>query len=542
MAKQILFSDDARKKMKDGVDKLANATKVTLGPKGRSVVLEKKFGSPVVIDDGVTIAKEIELQDPYENMGAQLVREVASKTNDKAGDGTTTAIVLTQGLLNEGIRNITAGANAKSIQRGMLKAVQVVVKDLTKAAKPVKTKAEKAQVATISANDSEIGNMIAEAMEKVGHEGVITVEEGKSAETTLDVVEGMQFDRGYISPYFITDSERMEAVLEDAYLIITDKKISAMNDILPLLEKIVQTGKPFVIVAEDVEGEALATLVVNKLRGTLKAAAVKAPGFGDRRKEMLQDIAILTGGEVISEELGHKLDKASVDMLGRAKRVVIDKDNTTIVSGLGDKNEIKKRADAIRKQIETTTSDYDREKLQERLAKLSGGVAVINVGAATETEMKAKKAKVEDASNATRAGVEEGMIAGGGVALLRAAESLEKFKGDDEDETTGGQIVRRALQAPIRQLALNSGFEGSVVVQKVLSSNGAIGLDAQTGEYVDLFKAGVVDPLKVTRTALENAVSIVGTILTTEVLVSDIPEKKEPVGAGAGHSHGGDMY
>jgi chaperonin GroEL len=542
MAKQILFSDDARKKMKDGVDKLANATKVTLGPKGRSVVLEKKFGSPVVIDDGVTIAKEIELQDPYENMGAQLVREVASKTNDKAGDGTTTAIVLTQGLLNEGIRNITAGANAKSIQRGMLKAVQVVVKDLTKAAKPVKTKAEKAQVATISANDSEIGNMIAEAMEKVGHEGVITVEEGKSAETTLDVVEGMQFDRGYISPYFITDSERMEAVLEDAYLIITDKKISAMNDILPLLEKIVQTGKPFVIVAEDVEGEALATLVVNKLRGTLKAAAVKAPGFGDRRKEMLQDIAILTGGEVISEELGHKLDKASVDMLGRAKRVVIDKDNTTIVSGLGDKTEIKKRADAIRKQIETTTSDYDREKLQERLAKLSGGVAVINVGAATETEMKAKKAKVEDASNATRAGVEEGMIAGGGVALLRAAESLEKFKGDDEDETTGGQIVRRALQAPIRQLALNSGFEGSVVVQKVLSSNGAIGLDAQTGEYVDLFKAGVVDPLKVTRTALENAVSIVGTILTTEVLVSDIPEKKEPVGAGAGHSHGGDMY
>ncbi|MDX6767900.1 MAG: chaperonin GroEL [Elusimicrobiota bacterium] len=542
MAKQILFSDDARKKMKDGVDKLANATKVTLGPKGRSVVLEKKFGSPVVIDDGVTIAKEIELQDPYENMGAQLVREVASKTNDKAGDGTTTAIVLTQGLLNEGIRNITAGANAKSIQRGMLKAVQVVVKDLTKAAKPVKTKAEKAQVATISANDAEIGNMIAEAMEKVGHEGVITVEEGKSAETTLDVVEGMQFDRGYISPYFITDSERMESVLEDAYLIITDKKISAMNDILPLLEKIVQTGKPFVIVAEDVEGEALATLVVNKLRGTLKAAAVKAPGFGDRRKEMLQDIAILTGGEVISEELGHKLDKASVDMLGRAKRVVIDKDNTTIVSGLGDKNEIKKRADAIRKQIETTTSDYDREKLQERLAKLSGGVAVINVGAATETEMKAKKAKVEDASNATRAGVEEGMIAGGGVALLRAAEALEKFKGDDEDETTGGQIVRRALQAPIRQLALNSGYEGSVVVQKVLGSNGAIGLDASTGEYVDLFKAGVVDPLKVTRTALENAVSIVGTILTTEVLVSDIPEKKEPAAAGAGHSHGGDMY
>jgi chaperonin GroEL len=542
MAKQILFSDDARKKMKDGVDKLANATKVTLGPKGRSVVLEKKFGSPVVIDDGVTIAKEIELQDPYENMGAQLVREVASKTNDKAGDGTTTAIVLTQALLNEGIRNITAGANPKAIQRGMLKAVQAVVKDLQKNVKPVKTKAEKAQVATISANDAEIGNMIAEAMEKVGHEGVITVEEGKSAETTLDVVEGMQFDRGYISPYFITDSERMEAVLEDAYIIITDKKISAMNDILPLLEKIVQTGKPFVIVAEDVEGEALATLVVNKLRGTLKAAAVKAPGFGDRRKEMLQDIAILTGGETISEELGHKLDKASLDMLGRAKRVVIDKDNTTIVSGLGDKTEIKKRAEALRKQIETTTSDYDREKLQERLAKLSGGVAVINVGAATETEMKAKKAKVEDASNATRAGVEEGMIAGGGVALLRAGEALDKFKGDDDDETTGGQIVRRALQAPIRQLALNSGYEASVVVQKVLASNNNIGLDASNGEYVDLFKNGIVDPLKVTRTALENSVSIVGTILTTEVLVSDIQEKKEPAMAGAGHQHGGDMY
>ncbi len=542
MAKQILFSDDARKKMKDGVDKLANATKVTLGPKGRAVVLEKKFGSPVIVDDGVTIAKEIELQDPYENMGAQLVKEVATKTNDLAGDGTTTAIVLTQSLLNEGIRNITAGANSKSIQRGMHKALELVVKELKKSSRPVKTKEEKAQVATISANDVEIGNMIAQAMEKVGHEGVITVEEGKSAETTLEVVEGMQFDRGYISPYFISDSERMEAVLEDAYLVITEKKISAMNDILPLLEKIVQTGKPFVLLAEDVEGEALATLVVNKLRGTLKCAAVKAPGFGDRRKEMLQDIAILTGGSVISEELGHKLDKVGLDMLGKAKRVVIDKDNTTIVNGAGEKAEIKKRADAIRRQIEDTTSDYDREKLQERLAKLSGGVAVINVGAATETEMKAKKAKVEDASNATRAGVEEGMIAGGGVALLRAGESLEKFKGADEDETTGGQIVRRALQAPVRQLADNSGFEASVVVQKILSSGTGIGLDAATGEYVDLFKAGVVDPLKVTRTALENAVSIVGTILTTEVLVSDIPEKKEPAMAGGGHQHGGDMY
>ncbi|MCR4295665.1 MAG: chaperonin GroEL [Elusimicrobia bacterium] len=542
MAKQIIFSDDARRKMKEGVDKLANATKCTLGPKGRSVVLEKKFGSPVIIDDGVTIAKEIELQDPYENMGAQLVKEVASKTNDVAGDGTTTAIILTQSLLAEGIRNVTAGANSKSIQRGMAKALELVVKELKKNSRPVKTKEEKAQVATISANDVEIGNMIAQAMEKVGHEGVITVEEGKSSETTLEVVEGMQFDRGYVSPYFVTDTERLETVLEDAYIIITEKKISAMNDILPVLEKIVQTGKPFLILAEDVEGEALATLVVNKLRGTLKCAAVKAPGFGDRRKEMLQDIAVLTHGQVISEELGHKLEKVGLDMLGRAKRIVIDKDNTTIVSGLGDKTEIKKRADAIRRQIEDTTSDYDREKLQERLAKLSGGVAVINVGAATETEMKAKKAKVEDASNATRAGVEEGMIAGGGVALLRAGEALDKFKGADEDETTGGQIVRRALQAPLRQLADNSGQEASVVVQKILSSGQGIGLDAATGEYVDLFKAGIVDPLKVTRTALENAVSIVGTILTTEVLVSDIPEKKEPAMAGGGHQHGGDMY
>ena len=541
MAKQIIFAEEARKGMKAGVDKLANATKITLGPRGRSVVLEKKFGSPVIVDDGVIIAKDIELPDAFENMGAQLVKEVASKTSDNAGDGTTTAIVLTQALLAEGIKNITAGANAKMIQRGMLKATELVVKELKKSTKPVKTKEEKAQVATISSNDRKIGEMIAEAMEKVGHEGVITVEEGKSAETTLEVVEGMQFDRGYISPYFVTDSERMEAVLEDCYLIVTDKKLSAMNDLLPLLEKIVQTGKPFLLIAEDVEGEALATLVVNKLRGTLKAAAVKAPGFGDRRKEMLQDIAILSGGEVISEELGHKIDKVGIDMLGRAKRVVVDKDNTTIVNGAGDKNEIKKRADAIRKQIEDTTSDYDKEKLQERLAKLSGGVAVINVGAATETEMKAKKAKVEDASHATRAGVEEGMIPGGGVALLRASECLEKFKGENEDETTGAQIVRRALQAPIRQLAENSGFEGSVVVQKVLSSSHGTGLNAATGEYIDLFKAGIVDPLKVTRTALENAVSIVGTILTTEVLVADIPEKKEA--APAGHSHGGgDMY
>ena len=540
MAKKIIYAEEARQCLKNGVDKLANATKVTLGPKGRSVVLEKKYGSPVIIDDGVTIAKEIELQDPFENMGAQLVREVASKTNDNAGDGTTTAIVLTQALLAAGIKNITAGANPKAIERGMHKALDLVIKDLKKNVKPVKTKEEKAQVATISSNDKTIGNMIAEAMEKVGHEGVITVEEGKSAETTLEIVEGMQFDRGYISPYFITDAERMEAVLDDPYIIITDKKMSVMPDLMPLLEKIVKTGKSFLMIAEDVEGEALSTLVVNKLRGTLKTAAVKAPGFGDRRKEMLQDVAVLTGGEVISDELGHKLDKITLEMLGRAKRVVIDKDNTTIVNGAGDKTEIKKRSESIRKQIADTTSDYDKEKLQERLAKLSGGVAVINVGAATETEMKAKKSKVEDASNATRAGIEEGMIAGGGVALLRAAEVLEKFKGENEDETTGGQIVRRALQAPIRQIAENSGLEGSIVVQKVLASSNGTGLNAQTGEYVDLFKAGIVDPLKVTRSALENAVSIVGTILTTECLIADIPEKKEA--AGGMPDSGGEMY
>ena len=541
MAKQIAYGDEARKHLKNGVEKLANATKITLGPRGRSVILEKKFGSPSVMDDGVTIAKDIELQDPFENMGAQLVREVASKTNDVAGDGTTTAICLSQSLLSEGIKNITAGANPKAIERGMHKALELVVKELKKNTKPVKTKEEKAQVATISSNDRVIGDLIAQAMEKVGHEGVITVEEGKSAETTLEVVEGMQFDRGYISPYFITDSERMETVLETPAILITDKKISSMQDLLPILEKVVQSGKAFMLIAEDVDGEALATLVVNKLRGTLKAAAVKAPGFGDRRKEMLQDIATLTGGQVVSEELGHKLEKITVDMLGSAKRVVIDKENTTIVNGDGDKSEIKKRAESIRKQIDETTSDYDKEKLQERLAKLSGGVAVINVGAATETEMKAKKAKVEDASHATRAGVEEGMIAGGGAALLRASLVLEKFKGDNEDETTGGQIVRRALQSPIRQIAENSGLEGSVVVQKVTASANNVGLNADTGEYVDLFKAGIVDPLKVTRTALENAVSLVGTILTTEVLVADIPEKKEPMPGGP-HGHGGDMY
>jgi chaperonin GroEL len=540
MAKQILYGQEARVSLKQGIDKLADSVRMTLGPRGRSVILEKKFGSPTIIDDGVTIAKEIELQDPFENLGAQLLKEVASKTNDIAGDGTTTAIVLARALLSEGFKNVTAGANAKSIERGMHKASEVIIKELKKNYKPVKTREEKAQVATISANDKKIGDLVAEAMEKVGHEGVITVEEGKSADTTLEVVEGMQFDRGYISPYFITDTERMETNLDDPHILITDKKISTMNDLLPVLEKVVQTGKPLLIISEDVEGEALATLVVNKIRGTLKAAAVKAPGFGDRRKEMLEDIAVLTGGEVISEERGMKLEKAELKQLGHAKRIVIDKENTTIVNGDGEKTAIKKRADSIRKQIEETTSDYDKEKLQERLAKLSGGVAVISVGAATETEMKAKKSKVEDASHATRAGVEEGMIPGGGVALLRAAQALEKFKGEDDDETTGGRILRRALEAPIRQIAENSGYEGSVVVQKILNSNEGVGLNASTGEYVDLYKAGVVDPLKVTRTALENAVSLAGTIMTTEVLVTDIPEKKEnPM---PGHGHGGDMY
>ncbi|MBI4376084.1 MAG: chaperonin GroEL [Elusimicrobia bacterium] len=542
MPKQIVFAEEARRMMKQGVDKLANATKITLGPKGRSVVLEKKFGSPAIVDDGVTIAKDVELPDPFENMGAQLVKEVASKTNDIAGDGTTTAIVLTQSMLAEGMKNITAGANPKAIERGMHKALEIVVRELKKTVKPVKTKEEKAQVATISANDRVIGDLIAQAMEKVGHEGVITVEEGKSAETTLEVVEGMQFDRGYISPYFITDSERMEAVLDDPYIIVTDKKVSAMSDLLPLLEKIVQTGKSFLLIAEDVEGEALATLVVNKLRGTLKAAAVKAPGFGDRRKEMLQDIAVLTGGDVISEELGHKLEKAGVDMLGRAKRVVVDKDNTTIVNGAGEKAEIKKRADSIRKQIEDTTSDYDKEKLQERLAKLAGGVAVINVGAATETAMKEKKARVEDALHATRAAVEEGIVPGGGVALLRAQSALHKVKVDDPDEQVGVDIVRRALEEPIRIIASNSGAEGSIVVEKVRTAKDKnFGFNAQTVEYEDLVAAGVIDPTKVTRTALQNAASVASLLLTTECVVVERKEEEKAPPAPPGGGMGG-MY
>ena len=538
MAKQLKYTDDARKAMRDGVDKLANAVKVTLGPKGRYVVLDKKFGSPTVTNDGVTIAKEIELEDPFENMGAQLVKEVASKTNDIAGDGTTTATVLAQTMIGEGLRNITSGANANHIKKGIDKAVAAVIEEIKKIAKKVSSKEEIAQIASISASDKEIGDLIANAMDKVGKDGVITVEEGKSADTTLDVVEGMQFDRGYCSPYFVTDAERMEGVLEDPYIIITDKKISSMQEILPLLEKVVQTGKGFIIIAEDIEGEALATLVVNKIRGTLKVIAVKAPGFGDRRKEMLQDIAILTGGTVISEETGLKLDAATIEMLGQAKRVVVDKENTTIVSGLGDKKEIEQRIAQIRKQIEETKSDYDKEKLQERLAKLVGGVAVINVGAATEAEMKAKKFKVEDAMNATRAGVEEGIVAGGGVALLKAQSVLDGIKGADSDEQTGINIVKKSLEGPIRQIIENAGIEASVIVDKIKNKKDAsYGYNADNDEFVDMIKAGIVDPAKVTRTALQNAASIAGLVLTTEALVTDIPEKKDgpampPMGGG----------
>ena len=525
MAKQIIYGDEARAKMKSGIEKVANAVKVTLGPKGRSVVLEKKFGSPLIIDDGVTIAKDIELEDKFENMGAQLIREVASKTNDVAGDGTTTATVLANAMLTEGIKNITAGANPTLVKKGIEKAVETTKAALEKMHKPVKTKEEKAQIATISSNDREIGNMIAEAIEKVGAEGVITVEEGKTATTQLDIVEGMQFDRGYISPYFVTDPERMECVLENPYIIITDKKISSMNDLLPVLEKIVQSGKQFLIVAEDVDGEALATLVVNKLRGTLKGCAVKAPGFGDRRKEMLEDLAILTGGNVISEERGMKLDKAELPMLGQCARVVIDKENTTIVSGKGEKAAIDARTAQIRKQIENSTSDYDKEKLQERLAKLAGGVAVISVGAATEEET-----IVEDAKNATKAGVEEGIVPGGGVALARCQKALDNIKEENEDIRTGINIVRKALTAPLKQIAVNAGLDGAVVVDKVLNMKGAAdGYDADRDEYCDLLKAGVVDPAKVVRTALENAASITGTVLLTETLVADAPEKE--------HSH-----
>jgi len=542
MAKQLKYQDQASAAIKAGVDKLANAVRVTMGPKGRYVVLDKKFGSPTVTNDGVTIAKEIELEDPFENMGAQLVREVASKTNDVAGDGTTTATVLAQAIITQGLRNITAGANAMHIKRGIDKAVEAVVAEIKRMAKPVKDQ-EIEQIATISANDKEIGGLIAKAMKEVGKNGVITVEEGKSSQTTVEVVQGMKFDRGYTSPYFVTDPERMETVLEDAVVIVTDKKVSALNEILPFLEKLLQTGnRPFLLIGEEVEGEALATLVVNKLQGRLKCAAVKAPGYGDRRKEMLQDIATLTGAKVISEELGIKLDKAEPTMAGTAKRIIVDKENTTIVDGGGDKKEIEKRIGQIKKQIEDTTSDYDKEKLQERLAKLSGGVALIKAGASTETEMKAKKYKVEDAMNATRAGVEEGIVPGGGTALLRASDSLATLKGADADEQTGITIVRKALEQPIRQIAENAGVEGSIAVDKVRASSDLnFGLNADTLEYGDLLKQGVVDPAKVVRTALQNAASIASLMLTTEVLVTDIPEKKGAAAPG-GMPNPAEMY
>jgi chaperonin GroEL len=541
MAKQLLYDADAREKLKAGVDKLANAVRITLGPKGRNVVLDKKFGSPAVTNDGVTIAKEIELEDPFENLGAQLVKEVATKTQDVAGDGTTTAIILAQAIIREGVKNVTAGANPMYIKRGIQKAVDAVVEELTARSKKVKDE-EIVNVATISANnDPEIGKLIADAFAKVGKDGVITVEEARGMETTLDVVEGMQFDRGYLSPYFVTNAERMEVVLEDAVILIHDKKISSMKDLLPILEKVAQMGRPMVIIAEDVEGEALATLVVNKLRGTLQVCAVKAPGFGDRRKAMLDDIATLTNGRVISEEAGFKLENATLADLGKAKRVTIDKDNTTIVEGAGKAADIKARVAQIRVQIEDTTSEYDKEKLQERLAKLAGGVAVINVGAATEVEMKEKKARVEDAKEATRAAMEEGIVAGGGIALLRAAKALEKVK-ETGDAAIGVNIIRRALEAPLRQVATNAGAEGSLIVEHVLKQAENVGYNAATGEYVDMFKAGIVDPKKVTRTALQNAASVAGMLLTTEVVVTDQPEEEKaaaPRGAGAGM---GDMY
>jgi len=524
MPKIIEFNVDARNKLKRGVDKLADAVKITLGPRGRNVALDKKFGSPTVTKDGVTVAKEIELEDHFENLGAQMVKEVASKTSDDAGDGTTTATLIAQAIYREGLKNVTAGHNPMIIKRGIDKAVAAVTEEITKMSKPVANKDEISQVGAISANnDKQIGDLIAEAMEKVGKDGVITVEEAKTAETTLDVVEGMQFDRGYVSPYFVTDPDAMESVLEDPLILIHDKKISNMKDLLPVLEKVAQQGKPMMLIAEDIEGEALATLVVNKLRGTIKVAAVKAPGFGDRRKAMLEDISVLTGGRVISEELGFKLENAVVTDLGTAKKVTIDKDNTTIVEGAGKKDDIKARIGQIRKQIDDTTSDYDREKLQERLAKLAGGVAVINVGAATETEMKEKKARVEDALHATRAAVEEGIVPGGGVALLRTMKVLDNIKADEEEQV-GINIVRKALEEPIRQIAFNAGAEGSIVVNKVTSEKEAFGFNAMTGVYEDLLKAGVMDPTKVTRTALENAASIAGLMLTTEAVICDKPE------------------
>ncbi len=536
MAKQIIFSEEARRAIQRGIDQLADAVKVTLGPKGRNVVLDKKFGSPTITKDGVTVAKEVELEDPYENMGAQMVKEVAQKTSDNAGDGTTTATVLAQAIYREGLKNVTSGANPMALKRGIEKAVAAVNDELSKQSKPIKDKKEIAQVAFIAANsDQTIGNYIADAMEKVGKDGVITVEEAKTMETTLEVVEGMQFDQGYLSPYFVTDAENMEAVLDEPYILIHEKKISAMKDLLPVLEQVAKNGKPLLILAEEVDGEALATLVVNKIRGTLQVCAVKAPGYGDRRKAMLEDIAVLTGGKAITEDLGIKLENVSLKDLGRAKRVTVDKDDTTIIEGAGKSADINGRVNQLKRQIEENDSDYDKEKLQERLAKLAGGVAVINVGAATETEMKEKKARVEDALHATRAAVEEGIVPGGGVALLRASQVIEnlKLKGD---EKVGAQIVRRALEEPLRQISQNAGFEGSVVVQRVLQEKNSVGFNAETGAFEDLIAAGVIDPKKVTRTALENASSIASLLLTTEALITEIPEEEK---AGPGGMPGG---
>ena len=545
MAKQILFDEEGRKAILRGVDIVANTVKVTLGPRGRHVILDKKFGAPTITNDGVTVAKEIELQDPFENMGAQLVKEVASKTSDVAGDGTTTATLLAQSIYREGLKNVSAGINPIALKRGVDRAVEAVVEELKKISKPIKDKKEISSVAAVSAhNDQGIGDLIADAMEKVGKDGVITVEEAKGMETTLDVVEGMQFDQGYLSPYFVTNAEKMEAVLEEPYILIHEKKISSMKDLLPLLEKIVQKSKPLLIVSEEVEGEALATLVVNKMRGTLACCAVKAPGFGDRRKAMLEDIAVLTAGQVIAEELGIKLENISLNDLGKAKRIIIDKDNTTIVEGAGKKTDIQGRISQMKKQIEDTKSDYDREKLQERLAKLAGGVAVINVGAATEPAMKAKKAIVEDALHATRAAVEEGIVPGSGVALLRCLKALEGNLGLKGDETVGIDVIKRALEEPIRQIVANAGIEGAIVVDRVLKESSNYGYDASKNEYTDLVKAGIIDPTKVTRSALQNAASVAALLLTTEACITDIPEKKEtppmpPHGGGYG---GGDMY
>ena len=545
MAKQILHGEEARKALSAGIDTLADTVKITLGPKGRNVVLGKKFGSPVITNDGVTIAKEIELKDAFENMGAQLVREVATKTNDAAGDGTTTATVLAQALVNEGMKNVTAGANPMDVKRGMQKAVKAAVEAFGANSQKVNGSKDIARVATVSAGDSTVGELIAEAMEKVTADGVITIEESKTAETYTDVVEGMQFDRGYITPYMVTDTEKMEAVLDDAYLLITDKKIASIQDLLPLLEQVVQGGKKLLIVAEDVEGEALSTLIVNRLRGTFTCVAVKAPGFGDRRKEMLQDIAILTGGVVVSEELGYDLKETDMSMLGRASQVKVTKETTTIVGGMGNKQAISDRVAQIRAQIETTTSDFDREKLQERLAKLAGGVAVIKVGAATEVEMKDKKLRIEDALNATKAAVEEGIIAGGGTAPINAIPAVEKVIAELEgDERTGARIVRKALEAPLRQIAANAGLEGSVIIDKILNSGKVnYGFDAQTETYGDMLEAGIVDPTKVTRSALENAASVASMVLTTESLVADEPEDPSAAAAAAAAGAGmGGMY